>query len=245
MRLATCGLVALAMGMPAAASAAEFNATLATSLSSGRYGGAQTTDALVTAYGVQAGLGGWRLQMTFPQLQVSGGSGQRIVDGNFVTAGGRRRSGNGDMMLRIEHNLPVRTPVDLVMAVQYKLPTGTRGITTGGNESTVSIQASKTFGPVTPFASVGYQHVGDANGFRLRDGWTASAGTMVTAGRNFFMLSYETSHAIVPGAPARSIFALAGHPVGGGWSVSLYGSKGLSAGAANLTTGIGLTRAFG
>ncbi|HEX4738366.1 MAG TPA: hypothetical protein VH331_12480 [Allosphingosinicella sp.] len=244
MRLATCGLVALATAMPAAASAAEFNATLATSLSSGRYGGAQTTDALVTAYGVQAGLNGWRLQMTFPQLQVSGGSGQRIVDGNIVSTGGRRRSGDGDMMLRIEHNLPVHTPVDLAMAVQFKLPTGARGLTTGGTDATLSVQASKTLGPVTPFASVGYQHVGDGNGLRLKDGWTASAGTMVTAGRTFFLLSYDTSHAIVPGAPARSVFALAGRPVGRGWSVSLYASKGLSAGAANLTTGIGLTRAF-
>lgn len=244
MRLATCGLVALAMGMPAAASAAEFNATLATSLSSGRYGGAQTTDALVAAYGVQAQVDGWRLQMTLPQLQVSGGSGQIMVDGNLVTTAGRRRSGEGDMLLRIEHNLPVHTPVDLVMAVQFKLPTGTPGLTTGGMDTTVSMQASKTFGPVTPFASVGYQHVGDANGLRLKDGWTTSTGTTVTAGRNFFLMSYETSHAIVPGAAARSLFALAGRSVGRGWSVSLYASKGLSAGAANLTTGIGLTRAF-
>jgi hypothetical protein len=184
--------------------------------------------------------------MTFPQLQMRGGTAQRIVDGNIVPASnGRRRSGEGDMLLRIEHSLPVRSPVDLAMAVQFKLPTGARGLTTGSTDVTVSMQASKTLGPITPYASVGYQHVGDVNGYRLADGWTASAGGMVALGRNFVLLSYETSHAVIPGAPARSLFALASRPVGKGWSVSVYASKGLSIGASSLTTGIGLTRAFG
>lgn len=246
MRLIITGLIAL-VASPAAVSAAEFNATRSTSFSTGRYGGLETTDTFVTAYSMQADVNGWRLQMTLPQLQMSGGNGRAIVSGNVVpAAAAHRRSGDADMMLKIEHRLPMRQRlIDLSLGLQFKLPTGSRGLTTGSTDVTASVQASRRFGPVTPFVSVGYQRVGDMKGYALADGWTTSSGAMVTAGRTFLMVSYETSHAVVPGAPSRSLLAVAARPIGRGWSVSLYGSRGFTPGASKLMSGLALTRAFG
>ena len=49
---------------------------------------------------------------------------------------------------------------------------------------------------------------------------------------------------LVAERPEIELTAVYAHPLSGGWTVSVIGSKGLSRGASNLMTGLALTRRF-
>ena len=107
-----------------------------------------------------------------------------------------------------------------------------------------AVEASWTIGRISPFASLGYQMVGSRPDLPLRSGWNGSLGAIVPVGRSALVLSYDDSHNLVAGPRVRELTAVYAHPLSGGWTVSVIGSKGLSRGASNLMTGLALTRRF-
>lgn len=235
-------LVCLLAASPGAAFANDWS--LGSSMSSGRYGGAQATRVSSSSIGFRGAVGGWSLGATVPYLQVRNGD-RLVVAGGMVApgSGGKRSSGYGDVQLRIERSVAAeRLPFNARVSAHLKAPTGNREFSTGKADGGVSVELSRAFGAVTPHVSAGYRIHGDMPGLRLKNGWSTAAGATVALGSLTLMASYERSHALTAGPAPRELFGLASYPVTPAWNWSVYGSKGLTAGSADLMIGTALTR---
>ena len=244
-------VTACLVSTPGVATARDFSISSGASLSSGRYGGADETRVSSSSLSLRSDLAGWQLGVTLPYLTIENGGDEAAVAANgFVVQPGqgrKRQSGYGDVQLRVERALPSSKlwPIETRIAANFKLPTGARRLSTGKVDTGVSVEFSRQFGRVTPYVSAGYRTFGDIGAFRLRDGWATSAGATVALRKVTFIASYERSNALVFGPAPREIFGVATGPLAPGLSWSVFGSKGLSAGSANLMVGTSITRSFG
>lgn len=242
-------LLALVL-LPAQAGAASYSISNSGSLSAGRYGGTDETRVAASSLGLRTQVKDWEFGLTLPYLSVeSSATGTLSVDGAIIDAGSGRRgrqAGYGDLTFRVSRALPLgeNAPVQARVTAHAKMPTGARGLSTGKLDGGVSLELSRSFGRVTPFMSAGYRSFGDTRLVRLRDGWATSAGVMATFGRVTVIASHDTAQSLVSGPGAREFFAAASGPVAPGWAWTLFGSKGYSAGSANLMVGTSLTRSF-
>lgn len=226
--------------------AAELTATKSASVASGRYGGSETTELMATSFSLQANVGEWRVRASIPRVQVrSGGTTPVAIGGAVVRDARGQGAGYGDLQLRVDR--PVKLPIDLAaleLSAEIKLPTGARHLSTRKVDAGLTATLSRPIGPVTPHLALGYRVRGDSPYLPLADGWTASAGVTVLTSRTVLMLSYETSQSTIAGPAPHELFAVMAREVSPGWSLSLFGSKGLSAGASRTMSGMALTHSF-
>lgn len=237
---------ALAASIPTAATGQELGASAGASYSTGDYGFAERTEIGSAFIGLNSTYRGWRLDVTLPFLTVSS-PGEAVDAGGILLPGKRgRTSGLGDLTLRLSRPLPLGDgPIDVSVATQLKLPTGTNGLSTGKVDANLDVEFSTDVGPVSPFVSAGYRIYGDSPLLPLVDGWAASLGATVTAGKVTLIGSYDWAESPLRLGATHELFAVASGPMGGRWGWLAYGSKGLSQSASDLFVGFGLTRSFG
>jgi hypothetical protein len=178
-------------------------------------------------------------------LIVEAGGEELSVGGVLIRPEGPQRlSGLGDVSVSAGRLLPVALPVDVAIQLQLKLPTGSSSFSTGMVDGGLDVELSKDFGGVSPFVSAGYRFYGDDPDFELENGWVASAGASLTHGRLTLIASYDWSQSPIGLPDAHEIFFVASGPLAARWNWSLFGSKGLNDGAADVMVGMGLMRSL-
>jgi hypothetical protein len=242
---------ALALGVVAltsqahAQSTAQVTVTSGIDYSSGDYGTGVDTNILVVPVSARIKTGNLRFTGTMPWVRIDGSSGV-VGDGNggvIIDPNAPRtvRSGFGDLTLGAAYAIPEeRLGLGLDLSARVKVPTASRakGLGTGKTDVTVGAELSKTFGKITPFASVGYRFLGDPDGLDLRDGWTASGGATVVLGTSSLILSYDyRASSSAFSKDSQEVFGAFSTPLGQRLTLTTYGSAGLSDGAPDYGLG--------
>lgn len=154
------------------------------------------------------------------------------------------REGIGDLRLAAGYALPPLAGVELTLGGQVKLPTASaaRGIGTGETDLAVSAEASRRFGAVTPFVSVGYTMPGDPAAYDLRNSLSARGGmALQIAQRLRGNISYGFAESASPLVPdERQISTGLNANLSRNLSLGVYGNAGLSEGSADVAAGVSL-----
>lgn len=251
----TCAAViaATALTSPAVAQSSDPSLSVTTGVdySSGDYGTGIDTEIIVVPFTARYKTGDLRFSAALPWLRIDGASsivgggdgGPVVIDPNAPRT---TRSGLGDVTLGVNWALPEeRLGFGLDFGARVKLPTASesKGLGTGKADASLSAELSKSFGNVTPFVSAGYRFVGKPEGLDLNDAWFGSAGASVVAGRRSVLLaSYDYRQARSPLIKdSQELFGAFSTPLSSSLNFTLYGSKGLSDGAADYGVGAMIT----
>lgn len=223
----------------------SISVTTGVDFSSGDYGTDSKTDILVVPFSVRYKTGNLRLSATLPWLRIEGssaivgdGSGGVVVDPNAPRT---TRDGLGDVSLGAAYMIPEETlGFGLDLSARVKLPTASesKGLGTGKTDVSLGAEVSKTFGAITPFASVGYRMPGDPTGVNLNNAWNASAGASITMGKTILIASYdyrESTSALSD--DSHELFGAVSVPLNEQLNFTLYGTGGLSDGAPDYGVG--------
>jgi hypothetical protein len=150
------------------------------------------------------------------------------------------REGLGDLRIGGGYRLPPLGGFDVALAGEIKVPTAAAGLGTGETDLSISAEAARTIGFVTPFGALGYTRPGDPNAFPLRDSFSARGGLAARLSDNLRgSLSYGYAQSISPLIRDEQEITT-GLEVGLSrrLSLGLEGSAGLSEGAADLGAGV-------
>lgn len=217
--------------------------------STGDYGTTGDTEILVVPLSARLETGRLALTASLPYIRIEGsgvlvGPGGEPLPGVPTTAG--TREGLGDLNLGATYTIPAEAMngFEFALGGRVKLPTASRSdqITTGETDLAVSGELSYAAGAVTPFVNVGYRVLGDPDGFDLRNGFTASAGASVQAGRAVLIGSYDFAEASSALAEdSHEVFAGLSLPVSSRFTLTGYGVAGLSEGSPDVGMGLLLT----
>jgi hypothetical protein len=195
--------------------------------------------------------------VTLPYLDIRGPVGVVAIEGAVPVdrPDGSTRSehdrGIGDVVLRGTY-LWRPYPTDWLPAIELtgrlKLPTGDEdeGLGIGTLEGSGQLDVYRSFGPITPFASVGYRGFGHSDDFDLEDGWLASGGLIarfheaVSGGvfvdwREAASRSADDPLELTPYLAVRC---------GSRWTLSPYAVAGLSDGSPDFGFGLQLSVAL-
>lgn len=248
--VAACAMLCLPAVALAKASAGDGVAvTVGGDFSTGSYGSDTKTDILVVPASVRYRKGNLRLTATVPWLQITGSSAV-VADGNGGVvidpdAPRTSRSGIGDMSVGAAYSVPeAKLGVGIEFGAKIKLPTGSRAkaLGTGKVDFALSTELSKTFGDFTPFVGVGYRIPGRPQGADLRNTWSLSAGTSLAVGKSILIASYDYREASSPlVSDSHELFGAFSTPLSSRLTLTLYGSGGLSQGAAAYGVGSSLS----
>ena len=245
----TLFMAMLLISAPGGALAAQVSISSAASHSSGRYGAAKATTVTSTSLGANATLGEWEVSATLPYISVGVGGSELTVGGVVIQPqdGAERLEGFGDVYVTVGRSLPLPDdfPFEVGLKGELKLPTGARILSTGTIDGGVDIEFSRSFGAVAPFASVGRRFYGDTEDLELENGWVASAGATFTLLGLTLIASYEWAESPIGLPAAKEIFGVASGSFARNWNWTVFGSKGLNEGAADLMFGFGLSCTFG
>lgn len=239
---------AAAQQAPTTKSVVEEALTLSTGVdySSGKYGLPNTTSILVVPFALRAKVGDFAFTGSIPYLTIRGSGVVVGPDGKPIpgvpTTGGTR-SGLGDVTLGAEYYVPSASlgGLDLGIGGRVKIPTASKSkqLTTGKTDETVFVDASYTFGNVSPFLNVGYRFLGSPSGVSLRNGPTASVGSTFMVGKTILMASYDYSRATTTTTKgSHDLFGGITVPATKRLMITGYGSAGLSSGAPDYDVGL-------
>jgi hypothetical protein len=157
-------------------------------------------------------------------------------------AGRDGRDGLGDLRLGLGHTLPSVGGVELTVTGQVKLPTASarRGIGTGETDVAVGAEVARRFGPITPFAAIGYTLPGDPETFELQNSLSARGGVALQLGRGLRgNLSYNYAESLRPlAADEQQISTGLSASLSRRLSLGVYGNAGLSEGAPDVGAGM-------
>jgi len=130
-----------------------------------------------------------------------------------------------------------------------------KGLGTGENDYTLQIDASKAFGPITPFASFGYRFVGDPPGSPLDDPpgsdlddillASGGLGIKLMDGLSIGAVYDWRQAASARGGDSHELVPYASLKLGKRLSLNPYAVIGLSQGAADFGAGFQLSLRFG
>lgn len=231
---------------PALANDSGVTVTTGVDWSRGDYGTPTDTDILIVPLSLRYKTGDVRFTATMPWLRIDGssaivggsGNGGVVIDPNAPRS---VRDGFGDLTLGAAWAIPEeRLGFGLDLSARVKLPTAkaSRGLGTGKTDFAVGAEVSKTFGAITPFASVGYRMPGDPVGIDLHNAWNASAGASIALGKSVLIGSYDYRESTSPFArDSEELFGAFSTPVSERLTFTLYGSAGLSQGAPDVGLG--------
>ena len=242
-----CILVLCCVGLPSGALAQDISVTAASSYLTGRYGAAEATTATVSFVTVQGSFSDFQLAATLPYVFLKSGGQFSEVGGILVPAGGDRVRGFADLILSIDCPLPLGDEAPLAMAASafVKVPTGASSISTGEFDGGVDLEISKNIGKIAPFLKAGYRFYGDSAELELRNGWAASAGATLSLGKLILIGSYDWEESSFGGPTSKELYGLVNGPLAPRFRWTVFGSKGLSQGAADARVGAALTLSFG
>jgi hypothetical protein len=158
--------------------AAQVSIGAGAELTSGNYGGTESTETLYVPFILKYETGPWLLKATVPYLRISGpanviGAGADRITLPGARAQRRTESGLGDVMLSAFNTVmnERRDAFGLDLGGKVKLPTADeqRGLGTGETDYAVQADVFKPFGNLTAFGSLGYRIYGDPPGLTLRN----------------------------------------------------------------------------
>lgn len=249
----------IALSVPATASAqdekdSDLSVSLGGSVWNGDFGAPTRTDIQSVLLGARYRVGGLRLTANIPYMRIrsdgtvfTGISGTPIFVSPMTTPANRIRDGLGDLTLGASYLIPPETlPFDLELIGRVKLPTAARstGLSTRKADFSAGTSVSKTFGRLTPGATVTYRWFGDSAVWRLQDGFAVTAGaSYAITDRVVILANYEYGRAATPLIDDM-------HELVGAISVPVLNDKarltaftaaGLSKGAADFSGGVSLS----
>ena len=154
------------------------------------------------------------------------------------------RDGIGDLRLGAGYTLPSLAGIELTLNGQVKLPTASaeRGIGTGETDFSVGAEASRSFGPITPFVAVGYTMPGEPAAYDLQNSLSARGGVAVQLSPSLRAnVAYSHAESISAGLPdERQISTGLNASLSRSLSLGVYGNAGLSDGAPDIGAGVSL-----
>ena len=218
----------------------------------GKYGTAQKVETVSIPTSLRVSAGRIQLTATLPYVRIDapgnvvGGGGGGILGLPIIVDPTRpatrdRREGIGDLRLGAAYTVP-STSLGLTFMGQMKVPTASerKRLGTGKIDYMVGAELSKSFGGITPFASVAYTIAGDPQGYDLRNSISARGGLAAQIGekvRGHISYGYAQSLSrLVPDEQQISTGINAG--LSDRLSLGLYGSAGLSRGAPDIGAGM-------
>lgn len=234
-----------------------FSVSLGSLYASGDFGTDSDTSIWSSALAARYRTGNLRITASLPWMRIR--SNAVIFTGIdstpvLVAPGTRdtRRTakGLGDLTLGAAYTLtPSDTGLEVELSGRVKIDTATRssGLSSGKKDYALGVQVTKPVGAVAPFVSATYRFLGDTSTYQLKDGLAASAGASVMVGSQSYLLaSYHYSkRATRFVSDAHELFAgvTTGIP-NSRFRVTGFGTAGLSRGAAGVSAGVALSRAF-
>ncbi len=205
--------------------------------SSGKYGDVTRTDTWYFPFSAKYETEAWNLKLTVPHVitrgagNVSGSGADRVALG---VAGGARRtvSGLGDVVLSGGHGIYESGALSLDLMGKVKFGTGdaAKGLGTGKNDYTISVEATKPVGRHALFASVGWRKMGDPDGSDFRNPWLASLGfsSRISADTSAGLMA-DYRQKLMPGSiSAREVTGFVTTKLGSGWKLQTYAVAGLA-----------------
>lgn len=247
-----CGVAALALcALPSAALAqVRWEATSGVDYSRGDYGAAEDTEVLYAPLGLRATTTRWRFDVAVPYLRIEGPAGS-VVGGVVVPGTGpvTRRDGLGDVTVAATYQLvePQAGRTQWEMGVAAKLPTADDELGTGETDYSVQFGVRQPVSErVTLMGSLGYQWLGDPAGFELKDGPMGTVGVNYApaTGRNFGVQATYRSEYLEGFDEQILINPYFRVDAQSGWSVTGYGTVGLTESTPDFGLGLILGRAF-
>lgn len=152
------------------------------------------------------------------------------------------RQGLGDLRVGAGYTLGAPAGVDLTVTGQVKLPTASarRGLGTGETDVSVGAEASRSFGSVTPFASLSYTLPGDPDAYRLRNSLAVRGGVAVQLAPGVRgNVSYGQAQSLSPLVEdERQLSTGLNAALSDRLSLGVYGNTGLSDGSPDVGAGI-------
>lgn len=218
--------------------------------SRGDYGFAADTEVFSVPLNFSRDSERWLFRATVPWLTIRGPA---TVIGGGGSGNGRpdasEESGLGDTYLSATYRLGhVFAGWSADLSGRVKLPTAdeARGLGTGEPDYYAQADLRRTFGAVTPFASVGYRILGDNARYQLRDGSYVSGGAFVrTSDATVFGVSLDWRERLDPAAEhATELTGIIVHDLGPRWQVLAYGLKGFTQGSPDVGAGAHLSYRF-
>jgi hypothetical protein len=229
------GLVTAATGLFLLAAAyvrAEYSAATGFDYSTGKYGQSASTDIfyvpLIGSYENDR----WIAKLTVPYLRIKG-PGTVTPDIGPVTPGiGRTtiqtQSGIGDVVLLggfdFYHDLKSGLTLSSTAKIKFGTASRTKGLGTGENDYYFQLDAAQSFGPLTPFATLGYRFVGDPPGYSLHNVFYGSIGSAYKLDlQNSLGASLDLREKIIDGGDAAAELAVFYvHKFDPTWRIQLY-----------------------
>jgi len=244
-------LLALAAA-PWAAAADDMGSSVSIGIerTTGDYG--QGADTTITYVPVTAKVGGkpWQFGVTVPWIRVEG-PGNVVRDvGRFRSGGGSRtESGLGDVIAfatRALGTMADGTALDLTGKLKFGTASAGRGLGTGESDVHVQLDAYRTAGEFTPFATLGYKILGDPSGIDLRNVFFVSLGAArrLDAERSAGLMWHGQQKTTDGGDAQSELTAFYTRRFGGIWKAQFYGLVGLSDGSPDYGAGAFVIRAF-
>jgi hypothetical protein len=225
-------------------------ASIGASFTTGDYGQDDDTDILYVPFALRYEADPVVLRLTVPYIRIRGpgdvvgGTEGAVIVGSG--AGGRETNdGLGDVVasatyvLYPSNELPV---FELTGKVKFPTADEDEGLGTGEYDFTVELDASKAFGRLTPFATLGYRFLGDPPGADLDDVLFASLGLGVEVSPRFDAgLVYDWSQTASGGVEdAHELVPYLVWKLAERVRLNAYGIAGLSEGAADWGGGLSL-----
>ena len=233
-----------------AAAQVRWETSASVEYTTGSYGGAEATEVVYAPLSVSAVTSRWRFAAALPYVQFEGPGG--TVSGGVVVPGtgpAVRQSGLGDLSVGAAYQLvePVFGRTQWELAAAVKIPTAGENLGTGEADYSLQLGTRQPVSDrVTLVASVGYQWLGDPAAFALQDGPTATAGVNFAAGqgRNLgVQLSYR--HPFQNGLEPQTVLnPYVRTDFSSGWSITGYGTAGLTTSSPDYGVGLSLGRSF-
>lgn len=218
--------------------------------SRGGYGAAEDTEVVYAPVGLRATTSRWRIEASIPWLRIRGPAGS-VVGGVVIPGAGPviSRSGPGDVTLTATYQLvpPQAGRTQWELGAGVKLPTADEDLGTGKTDYNVQVGMRQPLGDsFTLLGSLGYQWLGDPAAFELEDGPTAMVGlNYASSPRANLGLQATYRSAYLRGLDDQVIvnpyFRLDSER---GWTLTGYGTVGLSESTPDLGFGLIVGRVF-
>lgn len=181
----------------------------------------------------------------------SGSSGGGGADdgsgGSDAFAASRNVSGIGDASVAVTYSFDdiSASPAYLDLTGRVRLPTGSErdGLGVGATDYAASAELGWDGDIGGMFVSAGRRFLGEVSDRQRVDGWQASVGTWINAGRRIVIGAYYDwrDSSVLAGADVTSAQAYMTVRLSPAWKVEVYGGAGLSRGNADYNVGMTLT----
>ena len=244
-----CAVAAWLAGPAVAADAVpvfqDTSISLATGLdySSGKYGGARTTDILVALSDVTLKTGDFQFTAALPYITITGpaflvvGAGGVPVVVNPGRTADKERQGWGDLNLSTTYSVPSELTDDFQVDLtgRIKLATGdqNKGLSSGETDFGFAVDVSRQIGDWAPFVSFGYRIPGTPTAYSLVSAPSFSVGTSLQLSDHWLaIMSYDFDGTISSTlADSQQIFGSLSWVATDTLTFTTYGEYGLSSGA--------------